>query len=281
MVAAPLSASAQEILPDCRFEDIGVELGSLGSCRNRRGYLDARDKHRFVGGSGRQGHRDSRPGFHAWAILPLHLGRQYNDLWLRGGDCCERKRRWSWLPPAVPGRMGKALNALPSALQLFDLCVKLAQNCCEIHGSRINDQRWPVLLRGEYELMSSLWLERAECELLTGEFDTVGRLIEQLLLQAKSKVDQTSVYQLKVQLHLLKGEAQETLDTALACLRGFAIDMQYLTRRYFGLKRRANVQHWLVRVPNKTIEKPNYTYGWLCRWSPYPVLAMVLSLGRR
>ena len=77
----------------------------------------------------------------------------------------------------------------------------------------------------EYELMFSLWLERAECEVLTGEFVTVGRLIEQLLPQAQSKVDQAAVYQLKVQLHLLKGEAQEILDTALACLRGFAIDL--------------------------------------------------------
>ena len=146
-VAAPLSASAQEILPDCRFEDVGVELGRLGSCRNRRGYLDARDKHRLVEGSVRQGHRDSRPGFHAWAILSLHFGRQYNDLWLRGAGCCEGKRCSSWLPPAVPGRMGKALDALPGGLQLFDLCVQLAQNCCEIHGSRINDQRRPELLR--------------------------------------------------------------------------------------------------------------------------------------
>ena len=147
LVAAPLSASAQEILPDCRFEDVGVELGRLGSCRNRRGYLDARDKHRLVEGSGRQGNRDSRPGFHAWAILPPYLRRQYNDLWLRVGDYCRENRCLSWLPPAVPGRMGKLLDALPGALQLFDLCVQLAQNCGEIHGSRINDQRRPELLR--------------------------------------------------------------------------------------------------------------------------------------
>ncbi|MGA2113155.1 MAG: sigma 54-interacting transcriptional regulator [Bryobacteraceae bacterium] len=77
----------------------------------------------------------------------------------------------------------------------------------------------------EYELMFSLTLERAGCELLTGGFDTAGQLIERLLPRAKSKVDEAAVYHLKVQLHLLKSETRQTVDTALACLRGFGIDM--------------------------------------------------------
>ena len=45
-----------------------------------------------------------------------------------------------------------------------------------------------------YELMFSLWLERAECELLTGHFDGAEQLIEQLLPRAASKVDEAAVY---------------------------------------------------------------------------------------
>ena len=45
-----------------------------------------------------------------------------------------------------------------------------------------------------YELMFSLWLERAECEFLTGDFDQAEQLIAELLQRAASKVDQAAVY---------------------------------------------------------------------------------------
>src|SRR5258707_12376326 len=41
----------------------------------------------------------------------------------------------------------------------------------------------------QYELMFSLWLERAECEFLTGEFDTAEQLIAELLQRGASKAD--------------------------------------------------------------------------------------------
>ena len=51
----------------------------------------------------------------------------------------------------------------------------------------------------QYELMFGLWLERAECEFLTGNFDKAEQLIAELLQRAASKVDQAAAYQLKVQ----------------------------------------------------------------------------------
>ena len=77
----------------------------------------------------------------------------------------------------------------------------------------------------DYELTFSLWLERVECELLTGDFDEAGQLIEQLLPRAASKVDEAAVYRLKVQLQVMKAEIQQAVTTALTCLRGFGIDM--------------------------------------------------------
>ena len=79
--------------------------------------------------------------------------------------------------------------------------------------------------RSQYELTFSLWLERAECELLCGNSEKAGELIEQLLLRAASKVDEAAVYCLKVQLQIMKSEYQQAVATALTCLSGFGIDM--------------------------------------------------------
>ena len=76
-----------------------------------------------------------------------------------------------------------------------------------------------------YELMFNLWLELAECELLTGHFDEAERLIAELLPRVPSKVDEAAVYCLKIQLHVMKSEHQEGVTTALTCLRGFGIDL--------------------------------------------------------
>ena len=89
------------------------------------------------------------------------------------------------------GRKAKASAAYASA------CVYLAA------GMALLDERdWG----SQYELMFSLWLERAECEFLTGNFETAEQLIAELLQRGASKVDQAAVYHLKVQFHTLKSE---------------------------------------------------------------------------
>jgi PAS domain S-box-containing protein len=77
----------------------------------------------------------------------------------------------------------------------------------------------------QYELTFSMWLERAECELLSGNFDTAEQLIVELLERGASKVDQAAVYHLKVLLHTVKSENQQAVATALTCLRLFGIDI--------------------------------------------------------
>ena len=57
------------------------------------------------------------------------------------------------------------------------------------------------------------------------DFDKAGQLIGELLPRGASKVDEAAVYHLKVQLHVMKSENQQAVDTALTCLRGFGIDM--------------------------------------------------------
>ena len=77
----------------------------------------------------------------------------------------------------------------------------------------------------QYELTFSLWLERAECEFLSGNFDTAEQLIGELLQRAASSIDQAAAYSLKVQLHMVKAEYPQAVDDALACLRLFGIDL--------------------------------------------------------
>src|SRR6202022_585816 len=108
------------------------------------------------------------------------------------------------------GRKAKASAAYASA------CVYLAA------GMGLLDERdWS----SQYELTFRLWLERAECELLTGNFDTAEQLIVELLQRGASKVDQAAVYHLKILLHTVKSENQQAVATALTCLRLFGIDI--------------------------------------------------------
>jgi PAS domain S-box-containing protein len=107
------------------------------------------------------------------------------------------------------GRKAKASAAYASA------CVYLATGM-----ALLDDSDW----RSQYELVFSLWLERAECEYLSGNFEQAEQIIVELLQRGASKVDQAAVYRLKVQLHIVKSENQQAVDTALTGLRLFGID---------------------------------------------------------
>jgi predicted ATPase len=92
------------------------------------------------------------------------------------------------------GQKAKASAAYASA------CVYFAA------GTALLDERnWG----SRYELMFDLWLERAECEFLSGNFDKAEQLIIELLQRGRSKVDQAGAYHLKVLLHTVKSENRE------------------------------------------------------------------------
>jgi PAS domain S-box-containing protein len=76
-----------------------------------------------------------------------------------------------------------------------------------------------------YKLAFGLWLERAECEYLNGNFDEAEQLISELLAKGASKIDKAAIYRLKVILHVLKSENPKAVESALECLRLFGIEM--------------------------------------------------------
>ena len=108
------------------------------------------------------------------------------------------------------GRKAKASAAYASA------CVYFAA------GMALLDERD---LGQPLRLMFSLWLERAECEFLTANFDLAEQLITELLRRGISKVDEATAYHLKIRLHIVKGEYPQAVASALTCLRLFGIEM--------------------------------------------------------
>ena len=108
------------------------------------------------------------------------------------------------------GLKAKASAAYASAREYFAAGMTL-----------LDEQNWS----NQYELTFGLWLGRAECEFLSGNLDIAEQLIAELLARAASKVDQATVYQLKVRLHTVKGDYSQAVDNALTCLRLFGIDL--------------------------------------------------------
>ena len=107
------------------------------------------------------------------------------------------------------GRRAKESAAYASACAYFAAGMAL-----------LNEKDWG----SQYELTFSLWLERAECELLTSNFDTAEQLILELLQRSASKIQQAAIYHLKVQLHEVKGEYPQAVTSGLTCLKLFGID---------------------------------------------------------
>jgi predicted ATPase/signal transduction histidine kinase len=108
------------------------------------------------------------------------------------------------------GRKAKASAAYASARAYFSAGMAL-----------LEERDWG----SQHQLAFSLWLERAECELLSGNFDKAEQLIVELLRRRASNVELADTSCLKVQLHVLKGEYPQAVDSALTCLRLFNIDL--------------------------------------------------------
>jgi predicted ATPase/signal transduction histidine kinase len=108
------------------------------------------------------------------------------------------------------GRKAKASAAYASA------CVYLAAGM-----ALLDDRDWS----SQYELTFKLWLERAECEYLSGNFEAAEGLIAELLTRGASKIDRAAAYCLKVDLHVMKSENPKGVESALECLRLFGIEM--------------------------------------------------------
>jgi predicted ATPase/signal transduction histidine kinase/CheY-like chemotaxis protein len=108
------------------------------------------------------------------------------------------------------GRKAKTSAAYASALKYFAAGMAL-----------LDEQDWDR----QHESTFSLSLESAECELICGSLIRASQQIAELLQRAASNVEFAHASCLKINLHVLSGEHPQAIDSALACLRLFDIDL--------------------------------------------------------
>ncbi len=108
------------------------------------------------------------------------------------------------------GRKAKASAAYASARAYFAAGMAL-----------LDERDWG----SQHELTFSLWRERAECEFLTGNVVKAEQLIGELVQRAASNVEYADACCVKVQLHVVKAEYPQAVESALTCLRRFGIDL--------------------------------------------------------
>ncbi len=108
------------------------------------------------------------------------------------------------------GRKAKASTAYASARVYLGAGVAL-----------LDDEGW----EHRHALMFDLWLELAECECMSSEFEATGRHLAVLMSRAASNIEHARVCRLKIEMHILKSENPQAIESALECLRRFDIDL--------------------------------------------------------
>jgi PAS domain S-box-containing protein len=108
------------------------------------------------------------------------------------------------------GRKAKASAAYASARAYFSAGMAL-----------LDESDWD----SRHELTFSLCRERAQCEILSGNFVKAEQLILKLLQRGASNIEFAEASCLQVDLYVLKAEYPQAVDSALTCLRRFGIDL--------------------------------------------------------
>jgi PAS domain S-box-containing protein len=110
----------------------------------------------------------------------------------------------------LAARKAKASTAYASA------CAYLSTGM-ELVGAEAWGRRYPLAF--------CLWLERAECEYLIGDFETAEGVISTVLDRAESNFDRAAAYRLKILLEIMKSEYRQAVDIGLQTLGLFGIQM--------------------------------------------------------
>jgi PAS domain S-box-containing protein len=104
----------------------------------------------------------------------------------------------------VAGQKAKAATAYASASRYLSIGMDLL-------GSAGWDRR--------YQLAFGLWLEAGECEYLNGTLENAERLLSELLVHARSKLDRAAAYRLRIVFHMTNAAYEAAIDCGLECLR--------------------------------------------------------------
>lgn len=108
------------------------------------------------------------------------------------------------------GRRAKASAAFASAVAYFSAGISI-----------LPEGSWESL----YDLTYALHLERAECEFLSGSHEEAEESFPSLLARARTNMDKSKIYHIKISLHITKGENDIAVASGIECLKLFGITL--------------------------------------------------------
>jgi PAS domain S-box-containing protein len=109
------------------------------------------------------------------------------------------------------GQRAKASTAYASALRYLAAGATLLQGDADDH---------------RHDLIFQLKFQRAECDYLNGTLENPHRLLSELLLHARTKLDTAASYRLQILVHVTNSSHAAAIDCGLECLRFFGIAIQ-------------------------------------------------------
>ncbi len=110
----------------------------------------------------------------------------------------------------IAGKKAKRNSAFEAALKYLNIGLKLlAENCWQSH----------------YDLILELYVETAEAEYLTGNFDKSQKLVSISLDKCKNTLDKVRVYEIQIQCYTAKGEITKALDIGVIVLKDLGLNL--------------------------------------------------------
>ncbi len=111
----------------------------------------------------------------------------------------------------IAGQKAKAATAYESAVKYLKVGLEL-----------LAEDSW----ESKYELTLNLYLEAAEAEFITTNFERSQQLSDVIIKQAKTLLEKIKVYELKIQFDMAENRAQSAIDTGISVLEMFGISLE-------------------------------------------------------
>ncbi|MEG4572370.1 AAA family ATPase [Microcoleus sp. N3A4] len=111
----------------------------------------------------------------------------------------------------IAGQKAKAATAYESAVKYLNVGLGL-----------LAEDSW----ESQYELTLNLYLEAAEAEFITTNFERSQQLSDVIIKQAKTLLEKIKVYELKIQFYIAENRAQSGIDTGISVLEMFGVYLE-------------------------------------------------------
>lgn len=117
------------------------------------------------------------------------------------------------------------LNLLAATRSRNATAFKSAAIFCDFGQRFIGLRAWSSEVETDFKLTLTLTLIRAECELAIGNFEETEVQISLLLLNARTRFEQSAALKVQIALYTAKGMSNEALANAIVCMKLYGIDL--------------------------------------------------------